>query len=168
MCEAQPNRRLSSFAVAPETRLNDVPLYGVECRHGKRWSRRACRHWQHQFLGRLTGDRAVGAPAPNRFMSCHGKPLCSIEQYAHELTCNHPGMARGKSKTSPLNVKFGKRLGALRQERGWTYTYMSEHSGVATTFLHGLEHGTKEPCLNTLDVLAKSFDMTMSELLKGI
>ncbi|MFZ1009656.1 MAG: helix-turn-helix transcriptional regulator [Candidatus Sulfotelmatobacter sp.] len=77
-------------------------------------------------------------------------------------------MARGKSKTSPLNVKFGKRLGALRQERGWTYTYMSEHSGVATTFLHGLEHGTKEPCLNTLDVLAKSFDMTMSELLKGI
>jgi hypothetical protein len=45
---------------------------------------------------------------------------------------------------------------------------MSEHSGVATTFLHGLEHGTKEPCLNTLDILAKSFDLTISELMRGV
>ena len=120
------------------------------------------------FFDNFTGDRAIGPPATNRFMSCHGELPCSMEQYAKEHTCNHPGMARGKSKTTPLNVKFGKRLAALREERGWTYTYMSEHSGVATTFLHNLEHGTKEPCLNTLDVLAKSFDMSMSELLKGI
>lgn len=121
------------------------------------------------FVDDFTSDGAVGTPATDRFESCHGgNSFCSIEQYAHELTCNHPGMARGKSKTSPLNVRFGKRLGALRAERGWTYTYMSEHSGVATTFLHGLEHGTKEPCLNTLDVLAKSFEMSMSDLLKGI
>ena len=33
------------------------------------------------------------------------------------------------------------------------------HSGVAVGFLHALEHGEKEPCLNTLDVLAKSFKL---------
>jgi hypothetical protein len=96
-----------------------------------------------------------------------GTRSCSIEQYAEQLTCNHPRMARGKSG-SPVNVRFGKRLGALRKDRGWTYTYLSEHSGVATTFLHGLEHGTKEPCLNTIDILAKSFELSISELMRGV
>jgi transcriptional regulator with XRE-family HTH domain len=73
----------------------------------------------------------------------------------------------GKSK-SVLNVKFGKRLAALRTERKWTLTYMEQHSGLSESFLYEMEHGIKEPCLNTLDVLAKSFDMSMSELLKGV
>jgi transcriptional regulator with XRE-family HTH domain len=76
-------------------------------------------------------------------------------------------MARAKSK-SLLNVRFGTRLGALRKERKWSLTYLEQHSGVDDAFLYALEHGEKEPCLNTLDVLAKSFDMTMSELLKGV
>jgi hypothetical protein len=38
----------------------------------------------------------------------------------------------------------------------------------ATAFLHALEHGTKEPCLNTLDILAKRFDLSISEFMKGI
>jgi transcriptional regulator with XRE-family HTH domain len=76
-------------------------------------------------------------------------------------------MARGKSKTT-LNIRFGKRIGNLRKERGWTFIYLSEHSGLAKGFLHALEHGTQEPCLNTLDILAKSFDLTISELMKGV
>jgi transcriptional regulator with XRE-family HTH domain len=90
-----------------------------------------------------------------------------MEEYDKQLTCNHPGMARKKVGT-PLNVRFGKRLGGLRKERGWTFVYMSEHSGLATGFLHALEHGTKEPCLNTLDILAKSFELTISELMRGV
>jgi transcriptional regulator with XRE-family HTH domain len=76
-------------------------------------------------------------------------------------------MARGKSK-SLLNVRFGKRLGVLRRERKWSLTYLEQHSGLDDAFLFDLEHGTKEPCLNTLDILAKSFELTMSELLKGV
>jgi len=76
-------------------------------------------------------------------------------------------MARGKS-SSQLNVRFGKRLGGLRKEKGWSFTYLSEHSGLDTAFLHALEHGTKEPCLNTLDILAKSFDLTISEFMHGV
>jgi transcriptional regulator with XRE-family HTH domain len=74
-------------------------------------------------------------------------------------------MSKGKS---PLSVKFGKRLGGLRKERDWTFVYLSEHSGIAVSFLHSLEHGQQEPTLTTLDVIAKSFDMSMSELLRGI
>ena len=76
-------------------------------------------------------------------------------------------MAREKSGT-PLNVRFGERLAGLRKEKRWTYTYLSEHSGLAPGFLHALEHGTKEPCLNTLDILAKSFELSISELIRGV
>jgi hypothetical protein len=31
-----------------------------------------------------------------------------------------------------------------------------------------VEHGEKEPCLNTLDVLAKSFGMSIAELTDGL
>jgi transcriptional regulator with XRE-family HTH domain len=76
-------------------------------------------------------------------------------------------MARGKSGTQ-LNVRFGKRLGGLRKERGWTFVYLSEHSGLAKGFLHAMEQVTQEPCLNTLDILAKSFELTISELMRGV
>ena len=87
------------------------------------------------------------------------------ETYLHDVR-----MSRKKSKASPsqLNVRFGKRLGALRKEKGWSFTYLSQHSGLNTTFLHFLEHGGKEPCLNTIDILAKSFDLTISELMEGV
>lgn len=76
-------------------------------------------------------------------------------------------MASGKPWSS-LNVRFGKRLGALRKEKRWTYVYLSEHSGLDESFLVRLEQGQQEPCLNTQDVLAKSFDMTISEFMKGV
>jgi transcriptional regulator with XRE-family HTH domain len=74
-------------------------------------------------------------------------------------------MSKGKTA---LNVRFGKRLGTLRKEHRWTFVYLSEHSGLAKGFLHAMEQGTQEPCLNTLDILAKSFEMTISELTQGV
>jgi transcriptional regulator with XRE-family HTH domain len=79
-------------------------------------------------------------------------------------------MTRGKAgkAKSALSVKFGKRLAALRNAQKWSLTYMEQHSGLSESFLYEMEHGIKEPCLNTLDILAKSFDMSMSELLKSV
>ena len=91
----------------------------------------------------------------------------SIDGHRTHHTCNHSRMASGKTK-SLLNVRFGKRLGALRKEKGWTFVYLAEHSGLDDAFLHNLEHGTKEPCLNTIDILAKSFELSISELMRGV
>lgn len=110
-------------------------------------------------------DRLLHAPSQARSRTLESRS--SIEEYDGQLTCNHPRMASGKSRT-PINLRFGKRLGSLRKEKGWTFTYLAEHSGLATGFLHALEHGEKEPCLNTLDILAKSFDLTISELMRGV
>jgi XRE family transcriptional regulator, regulator of sulfur utilization len=76
-------------------------------------------------------------------------------------------MARSKAEIS-LGARFGKRLQLLRKEKRWTFVYLSEHSGLAIGFLHALEKGTKEPCLNTLDVLAKSYELTIAELMDGL
>jgi transcriptional regulator with XRE-family HTH domain len=76
-------------------------------------------------------------------------------------------MARGKQK-NPQNVRFGKRISELRKERKWTFVYFAEVTGLTESFLVRLEHGRSEPCLNTQHILAKSFDMTISELLKGV
>jgi DNA-binding XRE family transcriptional regulator len=107
----------------------------------------------------LTATRFNESLLLGRVNSCHG--------FHERIVIHASGFYRGKSGSS-VNVRFGKRLGALRKDRGWTYTYLSEHSGVATTFLHGLEHGTKEPCLNTIDILAKSFELSISELMRGV
>ena len=89
----------------------------------------------------------------------------SIAEHGEDNTCNHPRMSKAKTA---LNVRFGKRLGGLRKERGWTFVYLSEHSGLAKGFLHALEQGTQEPCLNTQDILAKSFELSISELMRGV
>jgi transcriptional regulator with XRE-family HTH domain len=38
---------------------------------------------------------------------------------------------------------------------------------IVHRFLDALEHGEKEPCLNTLDLLAKSFGMNIVQLTDG-
>jgi transcriptional regulator with XRE-family HTH domain len=46
--------------------------------------------------------------------------------------------------------------------------YLAEHSGLDESFLVRLEQGQQEPCLNTQDILAKSFGLTISELMRGV
>jgi hypothetical protein len=62
----------------------------------------------------------------------------------------------------------GKDLGiCVKRRDGRSHTYPNI-LGWITAFLHALERGPKEPCLNTLDILAKSFDLSISEFMKGI
>lgn len=65
-------------------------------------------------------------------------------------------------------IRFGNRVRALRKKRGWTQIYFSVHSGLARTFVLDVEKGTKEPCLRTIEVIANSFDLTVSQLTKGL
>jgi XRE family transcriptional regulator, regulator of sulfur utilization len=67
-----------------------------------------------------------------------------------------------------IRTRFGNRIRRLREKRDWSITYLGVHSGLAKTFVHDIEQGRKEPCLGTIEVLAKSFDLTISQLLKGL
>ena len=63
---------------------------------------------------------------------------------------------------------LGKRLRTLRKRRGWTQVYMAEHVGIDRSFISDLENGKKEVCIRNLQVLARAFDMSMSQLLSRL
>jgi transcriptional regulator with XRE-family HTH domain len=65
-------------------------------------------------------------------------------------------------------VRFGRRIRAIRRKRGWTQVYLAEHTGLGSVYISQLEHGKKEPGLRTIEILALGFDMTPSQLLRGI
>jgi transcriptional regulator with XRE-family HTH domain len=75
-------------------------------------------------------------------------------------------MARAKSQD--VGVRFGERVRRLRQARGLSLLEMSLHSGLTKTFLHNVEHAKKEPCLRTIQTLARSFGLTIAQLMRGI
>jgi transcriptional regulator with XRE-family HTH domain len=67
-----------------------------------------------------------------------------------------------------LQVRFGQRVKRLREARGWSFMYLSVHSGLAKNTIVEVESGRTEPRLNTIAVLAGSFGKTLSELLRGL
>ena len=69
-------------------------------------------------------------------------------------------MAEGKVE---IVRRVGSRIRELRLERGWSLTYLAEHTGMSKTYLSNVETGQKEPCLVTLEVLAQGFGMWLAE-----
>lgn len=46
--------------------------------------------------------------------------------------------------------------------------YMSIHTGLSRTFISDVENAIKEPCLDSIETLANAFDMTVSQLTRGL
>jgi transcriptional regulator with XRE-family HTH domain len=65
-------------------------------------------------------------------------------------------------------VRFGNRIRRLREKRGWTQVYLAEHTGLGSVYISQLEHGKKEPGLRTVEILAIGFELTPSQLLRGV
>jgi DNA-binding XRE family transcriptional regulator len=70
--------------------------------------------------------------------------------------------------SNDICVRFGKRLRKLRMSRGWTQVYMAEHVGIDRSYISDLENGKKEICIRNLEVIATTFDMTVSQLMTRI
>jgi XRE family aerobic/anaerobic benzoate catabolism transcriptional regulator len=63
---------------------------------------------------------------------------------------------------------LGERIRQLRLKRGWKQIDLAEEAGMHENYVSDLELGRKEICLRMLQMLARAFDLTPSELLKGI
>ncbi len=70
--------------------------------------------------------------------------------------------------TRDICVAVGERVRALRKARGWRQIDLAEHSGINVIYLSYLERGKKEVCLRNLEVLALTFEKSLSEFLKGL
>lgn len=59
---------------------------------------------------------------------------------------------------------IGRRIAALRRERGWTLAVVGERVGLSTTQLSRIESGARQASVGTLIELARAFGVTLSEL----
>jgi len=65
-------------------------------------------------------------------------------------------------------VKLGRRVRELRKAKSWRQIDLSEHSGVHEVHISDLERGTREAGVKTLQRIAKSLGITVSDLFKGV
>jgi len=60
--------------------------------------------------------------------------------------------------------KFGRRLALLRKERGWSQERLALESGLARSYLGGVERGQRNIALLNILRLARSLECGPSEL----
>jgi len=65
-----------------------------------------------------------------------------------------------------LLIKFGERIKTLRKERGWSQEKLAEESGFHRTYIGMIERGERNPSLININVFAKTFGISISELIK--
>jgi transcriptional regulator with XRE-family HTH domain len=67
-----------------------------------------------------------------------------------------------------IRKKFGKRLRALREERGWSQEEFADRAGLHRTYVSAVERGVRNPTLSVLDRLAKALGVSMADLVQTI
>ena len=69
--------------------------------------------------------------------------------------------------TLPL-MRFGERLRVLRLKHRLSQVEMAYRFGIDRGHISEMENGKKNVCLPTLEVLARGFQVSVSELMKGL
>lgn len=65
-----------------------------------------------------------------------------------------------------IKAKLGKRIRALRLERGWSQVEMADLLAMNRGYLSEIETGKKDPSLTMLKTLADGLSVSLSSLLK--
>ncbi|UNK05506.1 helix-turn-helix transcriptional regulator [Psychrobacter raelei] len=65
----------------------------------------------------------------------------------------------------PILIKFGQRIRSLRKERGLSQEQLAERAGFHRNYVGMIERGERNPSLLNIEVFAKTFGMSLSELL---
>lgn len=66
--------------------------------------------------------------------------------------------------TANLQSKLGKRIRALRVEKGWSQVEMADLLAMNRAYLSELETGKRDPGLSVLKTIADGLSITLSEL----
>ena len=62
-------------------------------------------------------------------------------------------------------IRFGKHLADLRRQRGWSQEHLALESGLARSYLGGVERGQRNIALLNICRLAETLGLPPSELL---
>jgi XRE family transcriptional regulator, regulator of sulfur utilization len=67
-----------------------------------------------------------------------------------------------------IQRKLGDRIRKLRSRKGWSQEAFAAISGVHRTYIGAVERGEKNFTLLTLHTLAKTLDISIAQLFRGI
>jgi transcriptional regulator with XRE-family HTH domain len=67
-----------------------------------------------------------------------------------------------------IHIHCGQRLRSLRKKKGWTQVELAEYLGLDRGYLSNIERGQRNVTLETVQVVARGFGLTISQLLKGM
>ena len=64
--------------------------------------------------------------------------------------------------------QLGMRIKFLRSERGWSQEDLALEANINKNYICDLENGRRNPSLEILERIAIAFNISLSELFKGI
>jgi len=67
-----------------------------------------------------------------------------------------------------IRARFGGRLRTLRRKKGWTQIELADYLGLRRTYVSDLERGKRNVSLLTLEVIARGFRLSVSQLMRGL
>lgn len=67
-----------------------------------------------------------------------------------------------------MRKKLGQRVRSLREKGGWSQEHFAYEKEFGRAFMSAVENGKKDVRFSTLCKLARAFNITLSELVKGI
>jgi transcriptional regulator with XRE-family HTH domain len=63
-----------------------------------------------------------------------------------------------------LLIRLGDRIRKLRKKRGWTQVVMAEKLGIDRSFLADVERGKRNVSILNVELMAKGFKVSLSQL----
>jgi transcriptional regulator with XRE-family HTH domain len=69
---------------------------------------------------------------------------------------------------SRIGVRLGKRIRAIRKEKGWRLIDLAQHSGIREVHLSYVERGLREVEFKTLVAIAKGLGVKLSDLIRDV
>jgi transcriptional regulator with XRE-family HTH domain len=65
-------------------------------------------------------------------------------------------------------LALGKRMRQLRDKQGFSQEAFADHCGLHRTAISLIERGKRVPTLTTLLTISQGFDISLSEMLRGV
>ena len=72
------------------------------------------------------------------------------------------------STLPPHRLALGRRVRALREERGWSQEDLAEVAGLHRNYVGGIERGERNLGIDNLMAIARTLDVDPGELVAGL
>jgi len=66
-----------------------------------------------------------------------------------------------------ISIWIGKRILALRKQKGWSQQILADHAAMNREHLSDLENGKYEPSAGLIERLSKALGVTLEEFFRG-